>query len=214
MADLFLGRACSGCGEAGTLICPDCLGALRPENLIHEHLIHTGTNWLPAAHAMAYRGVLRRVLYTYKDHKVPELARVLAPLLASAIATLHEHANLHPHTLLVPVPSRAAARRARGFDPVQVLLQRVQRAQDLPPGIVAHWLTDQRRSGASKRLDRNARVASSRHAFAPARRLRPGVEVIVVDDIITTGSTVSEAARSLERAGVLVRGVAAIAHTR
>jgi predicted amidophosphoribosyltransferase len=212
IADLFLGRACSGCGALGTVLCPDCRTALRPQPQVHEHLIHTGTTWLPAAHALSYRGVVRRVLYTYKDHRVPELAATLSPLLGAAIVELIDRCKAGPHTRIVPVPSRRAAVRRRGFDPVRRVLERLQ------PGIIddqiiADWLIDQRGRGASKRLDRSARLHSAREAFRPARRLTPGSDVILVDDIITTGSTVSAAARTLERAGVHVRGIAAIAYT-
>ena len=80
-------------------------------------------------------------------------------------------------------------------------------------GVLAPWLQDVRGKGASKRLDRTSRLHASAAAFAVTRHLIPGTEVIVVDDIITTGSTISEAARTLEKAGCRVRGVAAIAHT-
>lgn len=214
IADLFLGRTCSGCAQPGTLLCTNCTPFLLPEPEIHEYLIHTGYGWLPAAHALTYRGVVRTVLFTYKDHRVPELSRVLSPALASAISALREHANLAPTVRLVPIPSRASALRRRGFDPTRVLLDRVQRAEHLPRSVVAHWLIDQRGSGASKRLGRTARVRASKDAFRTSPRIRPGTEVILIDDIITTGSTVSEAARTLELAGVSVRGVAAIAYTR
>lgn len=210
IADLFLGRACSGCGALGTVLCPDCHTALRPQPQVHEHLIHTGTDWLPAAHALAYRGAVRRVLYTYKDHRVPELAPTLSPLLEAAIAeVIGGHVAGEP-LRIVPVPSRRAAVRRRGFDPVRRVLEQMRHREDW---IIADWLIDQRGRGASKRLDRSARLHSAREAFRPARRLVPGAVVILVDDIITTGSTVSEAARTLERAGVHVQGIAAIAYT-
>ena len=218
IADLFLGRACSGCGAPGTVLCPDCHTALRPQPQVHEHLIHSGTDWLPAAHALSYRGVVRRVLYTYKDHRVPELAPTLSPLLGAAIAEVIEGRVAGESIRIVPVPSRRAAVRRRGFDPVRRVLEHLRRSEPVPPWtgedwIIADWLIDQRGRGASKRLDRSARLRSAREAFAPARRLVPGADVVLVDDIITTGSTISEAARTLERAGVHVHGIAAIAYT-
>lgn len=213
IADLFLGRTCSGCGALGTVLCATCRTALVPQPQLHEHLIHTGTDWLPAAHAMAYRGVLRRVLYTYKDHQVPELAATLGPLLRAAIDEIRGRVGERVPTRIVPVPSRPSAVRTRGFDPVRAVLDQVRRAEGLPREMIADWLVDQRGRGASKRLDRSARLRSVQDAFRPTRRIVPGCDVVLVDDIITTGSTVSEAARTLERAGVRVLGVAAIAHT-
>ncbi len=211
VTDLFLARNCSGCTAPGTLLCPECKSALEPAPEVHEFLIHSGLHWLPAAYSGAYRGVLRRVLYTYKDHHIPELAFHLGPLLAAAISEVREHVGAGPLLRVVPIPSRSAAIRRRGFDPVHQLLRSMETRQ--LGGVLAPWLQDVRGKGASKRLDRTSRLHASAAAFAVTRHLVPGTEVIIVDDIITTGSTISEAARTLENAGCRVRGVAAIAHT-
>ncbi len=211
VTDLFLARNCSGCTAPGTLLCHECESALKPAPVVHEFLIHSGLHWLPAAYSGAYRGALRRVLYTYKDHHIPELALHLSPLLAAAISEVREHVGTGPLLRVVPVPSRKAAIRRRGFDPVHHLLRSMDTHQR--GGVLMPCLQDVRGKGASKRLDRTSRLRSSAAAFAVTRDIVPGTEVIVVDDIITTGSTISEAARTLEQAGCRVRGVAAIAHT-
>lgn len=209
--DLFLARSCSGCTAPGTLLCPECKGALKPTPEVHEFLIHSGLHWLPTAYSGAYRGALRRVLYTYKDHHIPELALHLSPLLVAAIAEVREHVGAGPLLRVVPVPSRTSAIRRRGFDPVHQLLKTMGPHQ--LGGVLTPWLQDVRGKGANKRLDRTSRLHASEAAFAVTRNLVRGSEVIVVDDIITTGSTISEAARTLEKAGCQVHGVAAIAHT-
>jgi predicted amidophosphoribosyltransferase len=214
VADLFLGRTCSGCTATGSLLCSACETALTPAPEVHEYLIHSGLHWLPAAYSGTYRGVLRRVLYTYKDHHIPELATQLSPLLSAAISAVREHASTGAPIRVVPVPSRTAAIRRRGFDPVGHLLRTMEKQEPGSCGVIAPWLRDLRGRGASKRLDRSSRLDSAIAAFGVHRDLIPGTEVIVVDDIITTGSTISEAARTLEKAGCQVRGVAAIAHTR
>jgi predicted amidophosphoribosyltransferase len=193
------------------LLCTECEIALEPAPEVHEYLIHSGSHWLPTAYSGAYRGVLRRVLYTYKDHHIPELAFHLSPLLAAAISAVREHVGAGPLTRVVPVPSRSFAIRRRGFDPVQQVLRSMETRQ--LGGVLAPWLQDLRGKGASKRLDRTSRLHASTAAFGVTRALVPGTEVIIVDDIITTGSTISEAARTLEKAGCPVRGIAAIAHT-
>lgn len=213
VTDLFLARSCSGCSAPGTLLCPRCQDALLPRPGVHEFLVHSGLHWLPTAYSGAYQGVLRRVLYTYKDHHIPELADQLSPLLAAAITAVRDHGGAGPLIRVVPVPSRRAAIRRRGFDPVHQLLRSMERRQLGSGGVIAPWLQDLRGSGASKRLDRSSRLHASSAAFLATPDVVAGTEVIVVDDIITTGSTISEAARTLEKAGCQVRGVAAIAHT-
>jgi predicted amidophosphoribosyltransferase len=211
VTDLFLARNCSGCSAPGTLLCPECESAIEPAPVVHAFLIHSGLHWLPTAYAGAYRGALRRVLYTYKDHHIPELAFHLSPLLAAAISEVREHVGAGPLIRVVPVPSRTAAIRRRGFDPVHHVLRTMDK--DQLGGVLTPCLQDVRGKGASKRLDRTSRLHTSAAAFAVTRNLAHGTEVIVVDDIITTGSTISEAARTLEKAGCRVLGVAAIAHT-
>jgi predicted amidophosphoribosyltransferase len=211
VTDLFLARNCSGCSAPGTVLCSECESALKPAPEVHEYLIHSGLHWLPTAYSGAYRGALRRVLYTYKDHHIPELAFYLSPLLAAAISEVREHIGAGPLLRVVPIPSRTSAIRRRGFDPVHELLRSMGTHQ--LGGVLAPWLQDVRGKGASKRLDRTSRLHASTAAFTVTRNLVRGAEVIIVDDIITTGSTVSEAARTLEKAGARVRGIAAIAHT-
>ena len=117
---------------------------------------------------------------------------------------------------LVPVPSRRATVKARGHDAVRGLadiaaadLRRVGvRARASPVLRQARLVADQ--AG----LDVAARAANQAGALAVRRpgSIR-GQAVIVVDDIVTTGSTAAEAARALAEAGAVVLAVAAVAVT-
>jgi predicted amidophosphoribosyltransferase len=71
------------------------------------------------------------------------------------------------------------------------------------------------REGVSmKKLDRAARRESIESSFVVASRWRPHLgHLIVVDDVITTGTTITEARRALERGGLTVLGAAAVAST-
>jgi predicted amidophosphoribosyltransferase len=121
--------------------------------------------------------------------------------------------------LLVPVPSRPAAVRSRGHDPTLRLARRsARRACDggvevavHPVVRVARRLADQAGLAAAERAE------NLRGAFTVTERFRSslcGREVIVVDDVITTGASIAEAARALREAGAVVTGAAVVAATR
>lgn len=98
---------------------------------------------------------------------------------------------------VVPVPQHPRRLRARGFSPARELARAVARAVGAP--LAPRALARTRDTPSQTGLARAARAQNVRGAFeataaAPAR-------VWLVDDVVTTGSTLAEAARALRRAG-------------
>ncbi len=141
------------------------------------------------------------------------------PLARCLLAGLAPALPARGRTLLVPVPSSPRVVRARGHDP---LLRVVRRAARLAgPGVrVASLLTqvgpvaDQSHLDAEARRRNRAGTMAVRAAVRE-RLARRGEEVslVVVDDVLTTGSTVREAQRALETSGLPVRAVCVVAAT-
>lgn len=157
--------------------------------------------------------LLRRVLVAWKETGSTRLTSVLDHLLAASVVA---HAGPGRPMVLVPVPTSRRSKRARGCDLVDELahasvrlLRRlgmdVSAVQALTP---ARATADQAGLGAAARannLDGAFRLRSDR-ALA-------GRDVLVVDDIITTGATVAEAVRVLDAAGHRPVGIAVVAAT-
>jgi predicted amidophosphoribosyltransferase len=214
-ADLVLGRRCAGCTRPGVGLCRSCADALRH---VPRPVIPTpAPAGLPQAFAVAnYTGVARDVLLAHKEHARIELARPLGRALAcSVVAAVAASEPPLPRLTLVPVPSRAAVVRSRGHDPLLRTTRqaaRALRAHGLDVE-VSRCLRVRRRVADQAGLDASARATNVAGAFALRRRTRPKRAVVIVDDVITTGATLAEAARVLRSAGTRIVGVAVVAAT-
>ena len=216
-ADLLLGAQCAGCGRPALTLCRTCGDAIRPEPAVAwpkpcPRTLRRPTRVTPIA-AGVNAEVLRRVLVAWKEAGNTRLTSVLDHLLAASVV---EHARPAHPIVLVPVPTSRRSRRERGCDLVDELarsavrlLRRVgidaQVSQALAP---ARATVDQVGLSAAERADNLYGAFGLRTTKALAGR-----DVVVVDDILTTGATVSEAVRVLGAAGHRPVGVAVIAAT-
>jgi len=208
--DLLLGGCCVGCGRAGRSLCHGCRTRL-PDTAWPAWPDPTPPGLVPPWAGGAYDEVLRAALLAHKERHVAGLAAPLAVVLAHAVV-----AAAPGPVLLVPVPSRPGAARARGHDP---LLDVVRRTARLVPGATVAPLLRSRggvrdQAGLSA-PERAANLAGS--LWCPSAGLRrftghPG-RVVVCDDVLTTGATAREAQRALAASGLDVCAVAVVAAT-
>ncbi|MFC4058073.1 ComF family protein [Planomonospora corallina] len=219
LLDLVLPPRCAGCEAPGALVCGRCAAELHGEPACRMPL--PAPPGLPECWSAAvYTGAVRRAILAYKERGRTALARPLAGALALAAGTA---AGTRP-LVLVPVPSARAALRRRGHDPVArlaVLAAGYLRAAGWPAQ-AAHLLAQRRRVADQAGLSSAQRAEN----LAAAYRLAPGAEgrlaafrregraVVVVDDIVTTGATLAEAARTLRAAGAPVPLAVTVAATR
>ena len=196
LADLVLPRHCASCGAPGRSLCRACSPGEAPVLL--------GGSALPIAAAGAYADGLRRAVLAYKERGRRDLLGPLAAMLASALAAIQV-----PGAILVPVPSARSEVRRRGGDHMLRLARRAGGLLGLP---VVPALRLARPVRDSAGLGEPARRANLDGAMA-AGSGPPGSVAVIVDDIVTTGVTLSEAARALRTAGWQVVGAAVLATT-
>ncbi len=211
-ADLVLGRCCQVCGAIGPEACPTCLARLR---VGPRSVPLTVGSAAPRAAVVAteYAGAARHLLLAYKEDGHRGLARPLGTLLADAIAPL-VRADCTVPSGLVPIPGHRHAQR--GFDALDAVVRGAQRdlaGRGIRVGVMRLLRThgDYR---PAKTLGRAERQRSIHGAFRALPLHGPAARLIVVDDVITTGTTIAEGLRALGAAGIAVHGVAAITAVR
>lgn len=149
----------------------------------------------------AYGGALQDVIGRWKNIPDEPLGRALAELGATALAgtAFMRIADTPGPVVLTSVPSRKHALIRRGFNPAAILARRWARTLGLPylPHALG-WTIEGVGAKGLKRRERLERVRG--HMRANPKRLR-GATVCIVDDVITTGATMTEAARACVAAG-------------
>ena len=186
LLDLLFPPRCGGCGGVGAAWCPACAGALRP-------LSATTLAGIPLVAAGRFEGPLQQAIHTYKYRPRPQLAPVLAQPLGRAILA----AGL-PLAALTFVPLHPRRQRERGFNQAERLAAELSRALGIPlvPG-----LTRVRPTPAQVGLSQAERRANLAGAFSWTAAEPPGDRLGLVDDVCTTGATLTAASAAVAESG-------------
>jgi predicted amidophosphoribosyltransferase len=208
LADLVLPRTCAGCGLPGRVLCRPCAALLARPRLATPRRVPW--DFPPTVAAGVYAGPVRPAVIAFKERGRAELARPLGTALALAVTAVSRAVpERRGPLLLVPVPSSRAALRTRGRDHVRELT-RYAVAELRAAGLQASELRLLRRRG--RVADSAALSAAQRRANLAGTFLldpRPdgpgrGALLVLVDDVVTSGATLTEAAGAL--AGAVLPG--------
>lgn len=191
--------SCAGCDADDRALCPACRAALALD--LRRGALADGT---PVFSALRYSGPVRRTILAFKEQGRTDVARALARPLSQVLGLAVEHAaRAGAEVRLTTVPSTRAAYRRRGYDPVALL---VAKAGGHPVRLLRHTRAHQ----AQKSLGQAER---SRNLVGSLAARHPRFGSIVVDDIMTTGATLTEAVRAIRAAGGQVDAAVTLAFT-
>lgn len=214
---------CPVCGENSdsfptSPICSTCWGRIKvfdgtscnicSEPLVSEHAKTCGqcmTKRPPFSRSInfgMYSGTLREAIVLLKFQSVKRLSRQLGVLLSGL--------ELPPVDCIVPVPMSAEGLRERGFNQSLLIARHLSKVSGIP--LEAGVLCKIKDTLPQVGLSRNARLQNLKGAF-DTRKPLTGRTVLLVDDVITTGATISECTKTLLKGGATEVYAASLART-
>jgi ComF family protein len=211
-------------------ICEPCLAQIVPLDgplcqICGEKLFHTiaetedrpmcpicrrvGAHFNRAAAYGAYEGALRDLIHLFKYNGVRPAGKALGGLLNQTVTAM----ALPDSMIVIPVPLWSGRRTARGFNQAEAIARTFMHFQSSSSiQLDTSILVRTRETASQTGLTRHQRRANVRGAFAVVKPQKvKGRSILVVDDVMTTGTTAGECARVLRRAGAKEVFVATVA---
>jgi len=213
MLDLVLPLECGGCGCPSTRWCPACAAALA----VHPDEPYVVSPRIDPGAAVfglgRYAGARRQGIVAVKEHGRRDLVNPLARTMALGIHRLLTWGVVGLPLTVIPAPTRRSAARRRGGDPVARIAAAATAGH---PGIavlpVLRTVGLARDSVGLGSAAREHNIAGRVRSAAGEGLLTLPGEVLLVDDVLTTGATAREAVRALHAAGAAVTAVLTLAY--
>lgn len=202
LLDLILPAKCILCERPPSVLCADCV--IRFDNRVRR----VSRNSVAGIALCEFDSEVSAVISAFKEHGQFAIVNLLVDRLLTE-TQIREIQGFQAE-VLVPLPSSAKGFAKRGFSPADVVAKRLARALQLP--VYSKALRLVRVAADQASLDLQARHTNLAGAMAASAAIA-GKRVLLVDDIVTTGSSVAEAARAVELADGQVVGFFAFAET-
>ncbi len=206
--DLVYPPQCICCGKIGYRCCPDCWGK---RILYNENICQKCGKPLPKKAVCSdcktspspinrirslgeYNGVLRSLILALKYQRDIGLAEMLLPDLAQVLSCTQ-----FVFDCIVPVPLNKIRQRERGYN--QVVIWGKLLSEFLRVPMIPHALIRTKNTVSQVTLSADKRIQNVRNAFSVQPEYVRGKNVLLLDDVITTGATLTECANQLKQGG-------------
>lgn len=188
LSQLLFPSRCYGCSILGPTICSAC------RSQWHPHYYKTNIGPISVHSSLLYSPTASKIILASKENGL----RGADDLIIQAIIQVLERAKIDKqHFRLVPIPSSKNSQRKRGRSFMVDITQQVSVHTGIP---ISDCLQISRRIKDQSGLNKLARNSNMQGAFSLKSSARG--QLIVVDDVVTTGATLREAARALNSQGI------------
>lgn len=202
LLDIVAPHLCSGCGEIGTLLCDNCkynitsqafsgcilCNRTSNEGICQHHKVAFQQIWVVGERS----GTLQRLIGGFKFQNMKTASRSLAELLDARIPSLPDT------TVVIPVPTASTHIRERGYDHTLLIAQHFAHLRGLQ---MNNNLVGRRHTKTQHSANRADRIRQAVSAFQLQGSVNKQVPYLIIDDVVTTGSTILEASQTLAVAG-------------
>lgn len=193
---------CCGCDKIGCLLCDNCKYNIIVDQKMVCVVCHKPTlsNWLCNICFVPYErvwvvgqrdGILQRLVGLYKFERAKSAHKELAELLLAVLPVLPSE------TVIVPIPTTSSRIRERGYDHMLLVAKYIAQSRGLRcRQLITRKTTTKQRQATAKQRDLQAKCA-----FEVIGKVDSSAPYLLIDDVVTTGSTIKYAAQALRDAG-------------
>lgn len=209
IVDMLFPQACAVCGEGGSLLCENCMVNIPRADQPAQSFITAVFDYQNEA--------IRGVIWKFKYKNARAVAQYFGKkLYEEIIGDIGDnlHISKNEKFLLVPIPLHKKRLRERGYNQSELLaLEILKHDTEKIFELASDALTRARSTRPQAKSEkRAARFENLRGAFTASPESVVGKHIIIVDDVTTTGATLSEARKVLLRAGARTVRAYAVAH--
>jgi len=196
----FYPVTCLLCGknlETGEILCGECAESLLDDSFQYEPGKHSVSSVVRSCILLPYDTRCRTLVHGLKYHGIKELGQILGSFLArKALRTF----SLPQETLIVPVPLHPAKLKERGYNQCELLAEGFSEVSGHP--VAKNLVSRIKETTTQTVLDHEQRVENVRGAFSYTGEEKfGGCQIILIDDVMTTGSTIAACASALKEGG-------------
>lgn len=226
--DLLFPKRCVQCKKYGSYLCADCFATITFADamvctLCQKQAIGGLTHPVCRTRyaidgvfpSLVYKGAVKKLVYFFKyPPYLTDMRQQLVDLLYEGIIQKEQFVSLMQEpAVFVPIPLYQAKLRKRGYNQAQILAAGLARRFDLP---VANCLKRVKQTKTQVGFSKEERQRNIAGAFVVkddlSELVKANAHVFLVDDVVTSGATLREAARVLKRAGIVKVWGIALAH--